>query len=57
MIFGCLTSIIALIFAFILTIVIFAITGVAITFGLLVKILIPFILIGLGIKVITRNKG
>ncbi|HSH35551.1 hypothetical protein [Schnuerera sp.] len=56
MIFGCLTSIIALIFAFVMTIVILAITGVAITFGLLARLLIPFILIAIGIKVISNNR-
>ncbi len=57
MIFGCLTSLIVLIFVFVLILVILAITGVAITFGLLFKLLIPFVLIAIGINIIRGNRG
>lgn len=56
MIFGCLTSLIVLIFVFVMVVVILAFTGVAITFGLLAKLLIPFVLIGIGINIIFRNR-
>ncbi|WP_157752636.1 hypothetical protein [Schnuerera ultunensis] len=56
MVFGCLTSLIILIFAFVMVVVTLAITGVAITFGLIAKLLIPFVLIALGINVIFRNR-
>lgn len=61
MIFGCLTSIIAIIFSIVLTILILVFTGVTITlsvfFGLLGKILIPIILIGIGINIIFKKRG
>lgn len=56
MIIGCLTSLIVLIFVFILVIVILAFTGVAITIGLLAKLLIPFVLVALGINLIFKNR-
>ncbi len=52
MILGCLITLIVFVFV----IVILAITGVAVTFGLLAKVLIPFILIALGINIIQKNK-
>lgn len=60
MILGCLISLIAIIFSIVLTIVILAFTGVTVTFGiffgLLGKILIPIILIGIGIHFILKNR-
>jgi len=60
MVFGCLTSIIAFIFSIVLTFIILTFTGVSITiglfFGLLAKILIPLILIGLGASLIIKNR-
>ena len=59
--FGCLISFIVLIFSIILTFVILIFTGVSITLGLflglLAKILIPFILIGIGINLIIRKRS
>ena len=61
MVFGCLISIIAFIFSIVLTFVILVFTGVSITVGLffrlLAKILVPLILIGLGISLITKNRN
>lgn len=48
MILGCLITI----FAFILALLILILVGVSLTFAFLVKLLIPFVLIALGIKFI-----
>ena len=53
MILGCLITILAFVF----TLVILAFTGVAITFGLLARILIPFVLIAIGISIINKNRN
>ncbi len=61
MLFGCLTAIIVFVFSIVLTFVILVFTGVSITVGLffrlLAKILVPLILIGLGISLITKNRN
>ena len=60
MVFGCLTLIIAFVFSIVLTFIILIFTGVSITlglfFGLLIKILIPLILIGLGARLIIKKR-
>lgn len=61
MLFGCLTAIIVFVLSIVLTFVILVFTGVSITVGLffrlLAKILVPLILIGLGISLITKNRN
>lgn len=52
MIFGCLITILALIF----TLFILILVGISITFGLLIKIILPFALIALGINIINRRR-
>ena len=60
MVLGCLISLMALIFSVVLTFVILTFTGVSVTLGLfiglLAKILVPIILIGLGISLIVKRR-
>lgn len=52
MIFGCLFTLLALIFSLLTLLIV----GVSITFTLFLKIALPFILIGLGISIIKNHQ-